>query len=238
MANRACHDCVYCGRPPATRVMRDFTAGWPSLLMCVNHPDSPGTVVEVAPNAAACRSFRARPLPPVRVTPPEPPNDLVRYIALTKGKWAIVDAADYEWLSQYRWHARECRGRCYAATVINGKAVTMHHMIMQPPPGKVTDHIDANGLDNRRANMRNCDPDENRRHTRPRPNTTNYIGVYQRGEKYVVKISHKGVHYYYGPFDTALEAAKFRDQKAKELFGKFAWLNFPEDQEEKPETAD
>jgi hypothetical protein len=176
-----------------------------------------------------CRNFRARPLPPVRGTPPEPPNDEVRYVALTKGKWAIVDAADYEWLSAFRWHATCARGRYYAATVINGKSITMHRMIMNPPSGMVTDHTDANGLNNRRANLRNCTPDENRQHTRPRPNRSQYIGVYRRGEKWVFKINHKGTHYYVGPFDTPLEAAKARDKKAKELFGKFAWLNFPDD---------
>jgi hypothetical protein len=49
MTKRTCFDCVYSGRPPVTRWMRDFSACWPSLLMCVNHPDSPGQVREAAP---------------------------------------------------------------------------------------------------------------------------------------------------------------------------------------------
>jgi hypothetical protein len=197
--------------------------------MCVNQPDSPGQVREVAPAAAACRNFRARHLPPQRVTPPEPPNDQVRYIALTKGKYAIVDAADYEWLNQYRWHATCARGRYYAATVIDGKSVSMHRMIMNPPLGMVTDHIDANGLNNRRVNLRNCTPEQNRQNTRSRRKSSQYIGVCRRGKKWGVRIRHKRIDYFLGPFDTELEAAQARDQKALELFGEFAWLNFPEE---------
>ena len=229
MAKRTCYDCVYSGRPPLTRCMRDFSTGWAGLLMCVNHPDAPGEVREVAPSAPACRNFRARREDPVRGTPPEPPNDQVRYIALTKGKYAAVDAADYEWLSRFRWHATCTRGRYYAATVVNGKSISMHRMIMSPPPGMVTDHIDSNGLNNCRANLRNCTPQQNRQNTRPRRKSSQYIGVYRRGKKWGVKIKHKGIAYFLGPFDTEIEAAKARDKKAIELFKGFAWLNFPEE---------
>jgi hypothetical protein len=211
-------------------------AGWPSLLMCVNHPDSPGEVREVAPATTACRNFRPRYKPPTREPPPEPPNGEVRYIGLTKGKYAIVDAADYESLSKYTWHATCARGRYYAATVINGKSISMHRMIMNPPPGKVTDHADANGLNNRRTNLRNCTAEQNRHNTRPsRKKSSPYIGVYRRRDKWIYKITHQRQYCYAGPFDTALEAAKARDQTAIELFGEFAWLNFPD---EPPQPGD
>ena len=51
------------------------------------------------------------------------------------------------------------------------------------------------------------------------------------GDKWFFKITHKGRYFYDGPFDTEIEAAKARDKKAIELFGEFAWLNFP------PETG-
>jgi len=230
MAKRTCHDCVYSGRPPLTRCMRDFSTGWAGLLMCVNHPDSPGELRDVAPTTAACRNFRARHVPPVRGTPPEPPNDQVRYIGLTKGMYAMVDAADYEWLSRYTWHATCSRGRYYAATVIDGKSISMHRMIMNPPKGMVTDHIDGHGLNNRRANMRNCTPEQNRHNTRPsRKKSSQYIGVYRYGDKWMFKITHNGRYFYGGPFDTEVEAAKARDQKARDLFGEYAWLNFPDE---------
>ena len=228
MAKRTCWDCVYAGRPSAIRCMRDLSAGWPSLLMCVNHPDAPGEVRDVAPNAATCRNFCARRLPPERGTPPEPPNDQVRYIALTKGKYAIVDAADYEWLSRYRWHATCARGRYYAATVINGKSISMHRMIMNPPPGMVTDHIDGNGLNNRRTNIRNCTPEQNRYNTRPQGKSSRFVGVCRWGDKWRAKIKIKGRYVHLGTFDTEIEAARARDAAALQHHGPFAWLNVPD----------
>ncbi len=213
--------------------MRDMSTGWAGLLMCVNHPNSPGVLVDVAPSAAACRNFRARYVPPQRGTPPQPPNNEIRYIALTKGLFAIVDAADYEWLSQYTWHATCTRGRYYAATVIDGKSISMHRMIMNPPPGKVTDHKDGHGLNNCRTNLRNCTSEQNRHNTRPsRKKSSQYIGVYRRSDKWIFKITHKGQYFYGGPFDTEIEAAKARDQKARALFGEYAWLNFPDEHPE------
>lgn len=229
MKTNACHECIFAGRPPVARTMRDFQSGWPTMLSCVNHPECPGELRDVLPNAAACRNFRLRPKPPLRLTPPPPPAPGVRYIALTKGKFAIVDAADYDWLSHFRWHATGSRGRYYAATVIDGKSISMHRMIMNPPPGEVTDHHDGNGLNNSRPNLRNCTPDENRHNTRPpRKKGEHYIGVYPRGDKWMFKIARQGKLFYGGPFDTPIQAAKARDKKAKELFGDYAWLNFPD----------
>ena len=226
MKKGKCCDCLYSGCEP-TLWRKGLTLIQPATLTCINHPDAPGEMKQVLPSDT-CRNFRPRPQPPARLAPPPPPRPGVRCIALTKRKFAIVDAADYEWLSQFRWHATGTHGRYYAATVINGKSVSMHRLIMNPPPGMVTDHIDGNGLDNTRANLRNCTPRQNRQNTRPRGRkSSRFIGVYGRGDKWIVKICHKGQYYYLGPFDDEVEAAKARDKKALEFFGEYAWLNFP-----------
>jgi len=222
---------VYAGRPPIGRQMRDFFSGWGSLLMCVNHPETPGVLHDVVPSTPACRNFRLRREPPERTTPPEPPSDDIRYIALTKGKYAIVDAADYQWLSQYTWHATCARGRYYAATVVNGKSISMHRMIMNPPAGQVTDHMDHNGLDNRRTNLRNCSPEDNRHNTRPRSKSSPYIGVTRCGDKYHAKITYQGQHIFLGSYGTAIEAARARDAAALKYHGPYAYLNFPEEKD-------
>ena len=105
----------------------------------------------------------------------------------------------------------------------------MHQFIMRPPKGKVVDHIDGNGLNNRRANLRLCTPRQNRRNTRPRRKTSAFLGVSRRGSKYLARIKHDGRQLYLGLFDDEIEAARARDRKACELFGEFAWLNFPDD---------
>jgi hypothetical protein len=228
MAKRTCSECIYAGRPSLARYARNRFSRWTTMLTCVNHPDSPGDLRDVLPDET-CRNFRARPSPPVRLEPPPPPREGLCYITLTRGKFALVDAADYEWLSTYRWHATCTRGRYYAATVIDGKSVSMHRMIMNPPPGMVTDHIDGNGLNNYRDNIRNCTREQNRHNTRPTGKRSRYVGVYPRRDKWFYKIKHKREYHYGGPFDTEIEAARARDQKAIEVFGEFAWLNFPDE---------
>ncbi len=221
-----CHDCIHAICDSSVCIL-SMPMGWMSRLLCTNHPDSPGQL-RAAPLSPPCRNFRRKPHPAERTEPPAPADPSVRHIALTKGRFAIVDATDYATLSQFRWHATECRGRCYAATVIDGKSVAMHRMLMSPPRGMVVDHIDGNGLNNRRSNLRLCTPTQNRRNTRPRRKTSAFLGVSRRGDKYLARIKYQGRCLYLGLFDTEVEAARARDEKARELFGEFAWLNFPD----------
>lgn len=78
--------------------MCGFMAGWGARMLCVNHPDSPGQPREVWPGET-CRNFHAKHKPPVRL-PPEPPSKDVRYIGLTRGLSAIVDADGDERLNR------------------------------------------------------------------------------------------------------------------------------------------
>jgi len=82
----------------------------------------------------------------------------VRTISLTQGKVAIVDATDYARLSRHRWFAEQDRNTWYARrTLRHGKcrqSIYMHREIMQTPKGMETDHLNGNGLDNRRCNLR------------------------------------------------------------------------------------
>ena len=146
MPKRKCCECRYAGADSTLWIKGDRLA-WPATLPCVNHPDAPGQIKQMMPSDS-CRNFARRPGKPFRPETPAPSDPGVRHIALTKGKFAIVDAADYEYLCQFRWHAKETRGRFYAATVIDGKSVAMHQLLMSPPKGMVVDHIDGNGLNN------------------------------------------------------------------------------------------
>ena len=77
-----------------------------------------------------------------------------RRIPLTQGKYAIVDPEDYEELAKYKWFAKRCDRRFYAVRSGKNKNVNMHQVIMGTEEGKVIDHINSNGLDNRKANVR------------------------------------------------------------------------------------
>lgn len=108
----------------------------------------------------------------------------------------------------------------------------MHREIMQAPAGMVVDHIDGNGLNNRRSNLRLCTRMQNSRNRRKnRDSTTEFKGVWRdkRTGRCYAQIRFKGKNLYVGVFDTAIEAARAYDRKALELFAEFAHLNFPDE---------
>jgi len=88
----------------------------------------------------------------------------MKEIKLTRGMVALVDDDDYEWISQWEWIVRERKEGLYYALrydMINRKRVLMHRIIMNTPPYMQVDHIDHNGLNNQKDNLRNCSHAEN-----------------------------------------------------------------------------
>ena len=231
MKTKSCRACVYAGRGSG-RWLRVALLRWPGLLLCANCAEAPGELTDM-PATGLCRNFRRRRGPVVRLEPPEPPNDEIRYIPLTRGKFAIVDAADYERLSKHKWLASgdEQRG-FYAARRVGNKLVLMHRVIMNAPEGTVVDHINGNSLNNRRGNLRLCTQKQNSRNARSsRHSTSRFKGVYfhKQTGKWVATIGYNGKTIHLGSFDDEIEAAKAYDRKARELFGEFAYLNFPDE---------
>ena len=91
----------------------------------------------------------------------------MKQISLSRGLFAVVDDADYEWLSRWKWSA-STYGYAVRAETISGRGKSrkrkifwMHREIMQTPPGKDTDHINGNRLDNRRLNLQICSRSQN-----------------------------------------------------------------------------
>jgi hypothetical protein len=93
------------------------------------------------------------------------------------------------------------------------------------------DHVDRNYLNNQINNLRPCNYGDNSYNkTKYRNNISGFIGVSwnKKLKKWSAYASYKNTKIHLGYFNTAEEAAKVRDKAAKELFGKFAVLNFPE----------
>jgi hypothetical protein len=208
--------------------------GRPDEWVCANHPEHAGRLAMVVRDggsvddvASRCRSFRFRREGTETGTPTL--SDEVRHISLAGGLFAIVDAADYEWLSKYHWRAVG-PSPGYACCTIKGKVVFMHRLIMDPPPGKVIDHVNGNKQDNRRRNLRECTQAENLRNSRKGRGTSRFKGVcwYRRFERWAAKIYHDGKTILLGWFDDEVEAARAYDRAALRFFGQFACLNFPE----------
>lgn len=148
-------------------------------------------------------------------------------IPLTRGCFAIVDAADYAHLKDRAWFATNSG---YAARMIRGKTTFMHRLIACPGEGQEVDHINGNKLDNRRSNLRCCSHLENcfnRKNNKN--NSSGYRGVYRDKRRpswrSYVRVGRKQCDL--GSFKTAEDAARAYDASAKKLYGEFARLNFP-----------
>lgn len=142
---------------------------------------------------------------------------------------ALVDAVDSD-LAQFNWSVEIAPYTQYAN--YRNKNLKMHRIILARKlerqsllPTEYVDHIDGNGLNNRRENLRLASCSQNNRNTRKRSNNTSgYKGVskVKNREKWIAQIFIDGTNKYLGRFDTPELAYQAYCEKAKELYGEFA----------------
>jgi hypothetical protein len=162
---------------------------------------------------------------------------LTKEIQLTQGKIALVDDEDYNVLQKLRFYAVNNSGWWYAVTHLprEGKPqrrVFMHRLILNPPKNKQVDHINGNTLDNRRCNLRLATNSQNHMNSKKYSNDSlsQYKGVSWNSASTQwfaqIMVNQKLLHI--GTFASEVDAAHAYDDKARELFGEFARLNFIE----------
>lgn len=159
----------------------------------------------------------------------------MRQILLTRGKFALVDNADYAWLSQWKWFASQTRFLYYArrgTPVVKDKRAgeNMHRLILGLQPGdkRQCDHIDGDGLNNQRSNLRICTATQNQQNTRKQKSgSSRYKGVsrYPGNRKWRSQIQVSGKTIHLGYFSSEKAAAIAYNQAALKHFGEFAYLN-------------
>jgi hypothetical protein len=163
----------------------------------------------------------------------QPLDQSYRFIPLTQNQIAIVDAEDFERISQYLWYAswNVNTKSFYAARKTlkrDGprKIIMLHSFIMDPPEGMEVDHEDWNTLDDRIDNLRICTPGQNKAHRRS-AGESGYRGVYRDKSCNRWKVAIGRERKYLGLYESPEEGALAYDREAIRLYGKFAVLNFP-----------
>lgn len=152
---------------------------------------------------------------------------LVKEIILSNGSIALCDEGDYPMLSAFNWYPHK-GAIVYAKARIRGKQISMHRLLLNAPSNLHVDHINGNGLDNRRENIRLCSRSENMANSPRRSGSkSQYKGVSVQGNRFRAQGSKDRKIHYLGLFTSEIEAAKAYDAWAKEYHGQFARLNFP-----------
>lgn len=164
----------------------------------------------------------------------------MKEIALRGGLVALVDDADFEAVNRFAWSAYRYGAKqthLYAARRENDRMLMMHRFILDAAKGAIVDHINHNGLDNQRANLRFCTHQENMRNRKKGAgglcpfkgveidSTPGHGGIFYRARIRVLGKIVRGRR-----FRNVVEAAQSYDRLAIMHFGEFACTNFPREQ--------
>jgi hypothetical protein len=156
----------------------------------------------------------------------------MKKIKLTQGKFALIDNADFELVSKYKWYCQrhsQSDKLFYAQSCNKSKTLRMHRLITNALPKQEVDHINGNGLDNRRKNLRACTHKQNIANMRPgRRNKSGFRGViqYKDHKGWAARIGRSGIPgYHLGFFKTKKLAAIAYNKEAKKRYGNFAYKN-------------
>lgn len=159
-------------------------------------------------------------------------ND-IGIIWLSRGKFALVDADDYEWANQWKWFYHHTGYACRNLKRSDGrqKTISMHRIINQTPSKMRTDHRNGYRFDNRKRNLRNATQPQNQRNQRPQVGrSSKYKGVVWEKDKELwrARITKDRRLFHLGRFINEEDAARAYDSAAVGYHGEFARLNFGE----------
>jgi hypothetical protein len=156
----------------------------------------------------------------------------MKKLPLSQNKYALVDDADFEWLNQWKWsyvvlESDQEKAIRKEPNTREGKNIYLHRQIMEFPDGEV-DHINRNGLDNQRANLRLATRSQNAANRGVQKDSASQLkGVYYdaRRSHWIAYAKKDGKRYYGGSHKNKESAAKAYNRLAVQLHGSFAVLN-------------
>lgn len=133
-------------------------------------------------------------------------TDGVIEITLTRGKTALIDAADYTLLKGRRWSARNNKNNWYAVSRTGGTHISMHRLLLPTKSPKIVDHKNGNGLDNRRSNLREATHSDNRHNARKKRGSSSLLAGVHYVKPWWAQIQIHGKRIGLGRFATEQEA--------------------------------
>jgi len=169
-----------------------------------------------------------------------------RKIELGESEFTIVEPPDYYRYGKFKWFLYGTGYKLYAVREIRiginkTRRSYLHREIIKPRKGKIVDHQNGNGLDNRRANLRPATQSQNMINRPKKPNTASkYRGVrWDKSRNYwyaeiVFRYKGRRIRKYLGSFKNEIDAARAYDRAALKYHGEFAKLNFPKEIERSP----
>jgi hypothetical protein len=143
----------------------------------------------------------------------------------------IIDAADEALVREYSWRARMNGSEHHWYACSSVSRTVRPHMHRLLCDGDMIDHVNGNTLDNRRSNLRAVTHVQNNANKRSGGGASQYKGVFRSGSVSNPWMAKIGVNYrrvHLGMFPTEEDAARAYDNAARDLWGEYACLNFPE----------
>lgn len=161
-------------------------------------------------------------------------TDANQVVSLSKGKFAIIDAQDADYINQWKWtylSSGYAFRRKYLG-VVDGKEqseyILMHRLLMDCPEGYEVDHINHNRLDNRKSNLRIVTRAQNTHNAGIRSdNTSGHKNIYwyKAYKKWMVTVGANGKSHFIGYYDKLDEAVEAKKLAIKRLHGEYANVN-------------
>jgi hypothetical protein len=154
---------------------------------------------------------------------------MVKHLELSNGGIAVIDAEDASLVAGHSWFALGLKTRRYAATWVDGKQTLLHRHLLKPRGKELVDHINGDGLDNRRSNLRIADRQGNSANSKKSSAKTSSrfkgVSFVPNLWKWRARIRVDGRLYHLGVFRSERRAAITYNRIARRAFGAFALLN-------------